>query len=227
MCSDTCTMSSGCSRVACTGLFAQSWVRTDAALACCERVAGCCGGPACRCLIRPSCWKITGENALIMPDIWVFNIDPKHGEPKGWGPHRDRPSAQPIMADGRAASINFWLPLTEATTLNGCMYILPKQFDDRDPHSPAWQNLPKDRIPERDAPRMKQLQYVVACGRMLCILSCLCVVALRECGVSHCQARARVASTAGRDLRLGWVGASLGICRAARSTAPSAHLHRN
>lgn len=62
-----------------------------------------------------------------MPDIWVFNIDPRHGEPAGWRPHRDRP--HPWMADGTPNSLNFWLPLTEATPLNGCMYILPRPAD--------------------------------------------------------------------------------------------------
>jgi len=90
----------------------------------------------------------------MMPDIWVFNIDPLRAEPAGWKPHRDRPYETPLMPDMSAASINFWIPLTEATPLNGCMYILPRQFDDRSPFPDP------DADPDRDGVRIDQLQYV-------------------------------------------------------------------
>ena len=34
-----------------------------------------------------------------------------------------------VEGDGRPASLNFWIPVTEATPDNGCMYILPKGRD--------------------------------------------------------------------------------------------------
>ncbi len=72
---------------------------------------------------------ILGGPHAIMPYLWAWHVDPGLGE-AGWGPHRDRPDiiARPDLWS-KTASV--WIPLTEATTLNGCMYVMPKH---RDPH---------------------------------------------------------------------------------------------
>jgi hypothetical protein len=78
-------------------------------------------GPILDCLL--------GGPHAIMPYLWAWHVDPGLGE-AGWGPHRDRPDiiARP---DLWSKSLSVWIPLTEATTLNGCMYVMPKH---RDPH---------------------------------------------------------------------------------------------
>jgi hypothetical protein len=72
---------------------------------------------------------ILGGPHAIMPYLWAWHVDPGLGE-AGWGPHRDRPDiiARP---DLWSTTASVWIPLTEATTLNGCMYVMPKH---RDPH---------------------------------------------------------------------------------------------
>jgi ectoine hydroxylase-related dioxygenase (phytanoyl-CoA dioxygenase family) len=57
-------------------------------------------------------------------------VDPGRDE-AGWTPHRDSYADSDVLfADGSPQKLSVWLPLTDATTLNGCMYILPA---DRDP----------------------------------------------------------------------------------------------
>jgi hypothetical protein len=76
-------------------------------------------GPVIDCLLR-------GRHAM-MPHLWAWYIDPGNGE-AGWTPHCDRPG-RAVYADLRPKAITIWIPLTEATTLNGCMYLIPKHRD--------------------------------------------------------------------------------------------------
>lgn len=140
-----------------------------------------------------------------MPDIWVFNINPRTAEPKGWAPHRDRPYADPLRPDGSAASINFWLPLTEATPLNGCMYMLPKQFDPTQPGEEASEF--------RDVPKKDQLQYVLHRATLSC-----------HHANEHAQVCARSARPAWGDTWVGRMGAALGIC--CRHPPPTASAYQ-
>lgn len=71
---------------------------------------------------------LLGENYWILPDFWAWYIDPAQAE-TGWRPHRDK-GYRSLLPDGSPSSLTAWIPLTPATTLNGCMYILPA---DRDP----------------------------------------------------------------------------------------------
>lgn len=89
------------------------------------------------------------EDYWMLPDFWAWHIDPTQAE-AGWKPHRDK-GFRSLRPDGSPSSVTVWIPLTPATTLNGCMYILPA---DRDPvygtendaqwniHYPAIRALP-------------------------------------------------------------------------------------
>jgi Phytanoyl-CoA dioxygenase (PhyH) len=69
-----------------------------------------------------------GEQYWMLPDFWAWCIDPAKAE-AGWKPHRDK-GHKSLRPDGTPSSLTAWIPLTQATTLNGCMYMLPA---DRDP----------------------------------------------------------------------------------------------
>jgi hypothetical protein len=69
-----------------------------------------------------------GAEASILPATWIWHIDPARSE-SGWQPHRDGGPAT-LLPDGRPKRLTTWLALTEATPLNGCMYVVPA---DRDP----------------------------------------------------------------------------------------------
>jgi ectoine hydroxylase-related dioxygenase (phytanoyl-CoA dioxygenase family) len=63
----------------------------------------------------------------ILPDFWVWHVDPTAGE-AGWTPHVDK-GARALDADGRPLSLTAWIPLTPATPLNGCIYVVPASRD--------------------------------------------------------------------------------------------------
>jgi Phytanoyl-CoA dioxygenase (PhyH) len=69
-----------------------------------------------------------GADYRLLPDFWAWHVDPSKGE-NGWRPHRDK-GVMALRADGSPKSLTCWIPLTDATPLNGCMYMVPA---DRDP----------------------------------------------------------------------------------------------
>jgi hypothetical protein len=64
---------------------------------------------------------------LVPTELNVFFI-PAGENSKGFAPHRDyfRSSIGP---DGLPKLVNVWIPLTDATTLNSCIYVLPGHLD--------------------------------------------------------------------------------------------------
>jgi hypothetical protein len=70
--------------------------------------------------------EILGPYAML-PDFWIWNVDPKKGD-AGWTPHRDK-GAGTLRPDGLPNSITVWIPLTDATPLSSCMYIVPARHD--------------------------------------------------------------------------------------------------
>lgn len=71
--------------------------------------------------------EFLGGDYAVLPDFWIWNVDPKRGD-AGWRPHRDK-NRHALFPDGRPKSLSTWIPLTPATTLNGCMYIVPAHLD--------------------------------------------------------------------------------------------------
>lgn len=68
-----------------------------------------------------------GSDYFMLPDCWVWHVDPRQNE-SGWKPHRDK-KIPTVFPDGTPGSITTWIPLTEATPLNGCMYVVPRHLD--------------------------------------------------------------------------------------------------
>ena len=62
-----------------------------------------------------------------LPDFWAWYVDPKKKE-FGWSKHRDRPGNS-LFNDGSPKCLTCWIPLTESTPANGCIYVVPKQYD--------------------------------------------------------------------------------------------------
>lgn len=72
--------------------------------------------------------KVLGPGFLRLPDFWTWRVDPRRSE-SGWSPHRDK-NYLSLFEDRSPKSMTIWIPLTQSTPLNGCMYVVPA---DRDP----------------------------------------------------------------------------------------------
>jgi hypothetical protein len=90
-----------------------------------------------------------GNGYRALPDFWVWHVVPSESA-HGWTPHRDR--VQPTLDRNNSPhSLTVWIPFTDATPLNGCIYMLPAHLDDRfklrnwegegNNHVPAPQNI--------------------------------------------------------------------------------------
>ena len=64
---------------------------------------------------------------MMLPDFWVWNVDPAQGD-SGWRPHRDK-GHWALRPDGSPKSLTTWIALSSSTPLNGCMYLVPANFD--------------------------------------------------------------------------------------------------
>lgn len=73
--------------------------------------------------------SVMGEGYRALPDFWVWHVNPSDNS-IGWGPHRDK-LINTLDGDNSPRTLTVWLPFTDATTLNGCMYMLPAHLDDR------------------------------------------------------------------------------------------------
>lgn len=71
---------------------------------------------------------LLGDRPVMLPEFWAWHVDPQKQE-AGWRPHRDK-GRESLRKDGSPKVVTLWLPLTDATPLNGCMYLVPA---DRDP----------------------------------------------------------------------------------------------
>jgi len=77
--------------------------------------------------LAPFLAAVLGDGYRALPSFWVWHLAPDD-EARGWSPHRDR-LRPTVDGDGRLASLTVWLPLTDATPLNGCIYALPAHRD--------------------------------------------------------------------------------------------------
>ncbi|MBT6842565.1 MAG: hypothetical protein HOA17_02055 [Candidatus Melainabacteria bacterium] len=85
-----------------------------------------------------------GEGSCLMPTLWIWHVDAKKelellGEPDKalvtrslysgfYGPHRDK-GKKALYEDGSPKILSFWIPLTESTPLNSCIYLVPANRD--------------------------------------------------------------------------------------------------
>ena len=79
--------------------------------------------------ISPLIEAALGTNYKALPDFWVWCVMPSEGS-AGWGPHRDK-VAPTLDRDNSPHTLTVWLPLSDATPLNGCIYMLPAHLDER------------------------------------------------------------------------------------------------
>jgi hypothetical protein len=98
-------------------------------------------------LVYDEIWRVYARLAAILvpvfdspytliADFWSWRVVPGT-TPSGWAPHRDgRDRAVILRADGRPIALSIWIPFTDATPENGCVYVLPTSRDVSLPHHP-------------------------------------------------------------------------------------------
>lgn len=84
---------------------------------------------------------VLGPGCYPIGDYWAWCISPRTAG-AGWGPHRDYQfKSRTLREDGRPTIVTAWLPFTDATTLNGCMYLIPMDRDANIPDHPEKYNF--------------------------------------------------------------------------------------
>lgn len=68
---------------------------------------------------------LLGTHCAQLPDLWAWYVAPGS---RGWPPHREK-GAESLLPSGYPKSLSVWVPLTDATPLNGCMYVVPADLD--------------------------------------------------------------------------------------------------
>src|SRR5271169_3227510 len=81
----------------------------------------------CFYALHPMLKSFLGENYKVLPDFWSWRLDPRKAD-AGWRPHRDK-GLNALDNRGEPVTLTVWIPLTEATPQNGCMYLLPANRD--------------------------------------------------------------------------------------------------
>ena len=68
-----------------------------------------------------------GSSYKYIADYGIFRVGL---DTKGWPPHRDRDTWENALdAHGNPMYITAWMPITNATTFNSCLYFIPKIHD--------------------------------------------------------------------------------------------------
>lgn len=96
--------------------------------------------------IQPYLESILGPGCYPVGDFWTWFISSKTAN-AGWAPHRDLQfKTQTLREDGRPTIVTVWLPFSDATPLNGCMYLVPMNLDPNLPDHPERYGLSMQNI---------------------------------------------------------------------------------
>ena len=80
--------------------------------------------------------QILGGPCVLEPSLAAFHLNYRKDRAKehymgtNFGlPHRDYTYSASTFRDGSPKILSVWIPLNEVTTSNGCMYVVPREFD--------------------------------------------------------------------------------------------------
>lgn len=81
----------------------------------------------CYYRLKPVLSHLLGEDYKLLPDFWAWHVDPQKAQ-NGWNPHRDK-GYWSLDKQGIPLSLTVWIPLSEATPMNSCIYMVPAHLD--------------------------------------------------------------------------------------------------
>ena len=143
--------------------------------------------------------ELLGGPCVLEPTFAAYHLNPKLArQAKGkyvgtnFGlPHRDYTFTDSHMANGKPKILTMWVPVTAVTSENGCMYVVPKEFDD---------NYDKDSVYGEYAGAVTQISFALATEDS-CGLTCCSAAAHSSLGRSSLECRAYGCANNGMD---GW-----------------------
>ncbi|ETX07275.1 MAG: hypothetical protein ETSY2_12105 [Candidatus Entotheonella gemina] len=115
------------------------------------------GFPAPFALVYDEVWRllarlthvlapILGADYVALPDFWLWHVD-RHTETSGWVPHRDYETERDVLRpDGRPTLMTVWIPFSDATPLNSCIYVLPNHLDPNYPDNLRPYTVPQHAL---------------------------------------------------------------------------------
>jgi hypothetical protein len=119
------------------------------------------GWPGTTCFVYDEFWQVSrtpsadallrgtlGEGYSQIPKVWCHYVNPTK-RAQGWGPHIDGP-ADEARRQPRNHRLTLWVPLTEATLDNGCIYLIPRDLEP--PEGLSQADLPKVLVATRALP---------------------------------------------------------------------------
>lgn len=77
--------------------------------------------------LSPFLERVLGSNYRLMAGLWAWHVQPSEDD-SGWKPHRDGFGAS-VSKSNLPDAMTVWLALTDATCLNGCIYLVPSHWD--------------------------------------------------------------------------------------------------
>ncbi|HUS19715.1 MAG TPA: phytanoyl-CoA dioxygenase family protein [Terriglobales bacterium] len=93
---------------------------------------------------------VLGRSFKQNSNVWTHHVHPHRGS-SGWHPHIDG-------LQEPAGRLSLWIPLTDATLDNGCMYVIPR---DRMSSELLTKYLKRDSLDRIDAEQMLQASYAL------------------------------------------------------------------
>ncbi len=110
---------------------------------------------------------VLGPDFQLVPDECDAYHVPADGRAAGSPPHRDTlRTATSVEPDGTPTLVNVWVPLTDATALNSCIYVLPAHLDPHYPHRGGAMSPDRIDLRGRDLPNVRALP--ARAGSVLC-----------------------------------------------------------
>ena len=93
--------------------------------------------------------SLLGGACVLEPTFAAYHLNPKKArEAKGkyvgtnFGlPHRDYTFTDSHSASGKPKILTMWVPVTPVTSENGCMYVVPKEFDENYDRDSVYEHM--------------------------------------------------------------------------------------
>ena len=92
---------------------------------------------------------LLGDTCVLEPTFAAYHLNPQMAQQKNnqyvgtnFGlPHRDYTFTDSHAADGTPKILTMWVPLTMVSTENGCMYVVPKEFDENYERDSVYEHM--------------------------------------------------------------------------------------